>query len=265
MDYSKAVKCALLSQEVYKEFSDQLRFSEFPDITPDLVEQTDTDTQCAILSDTTGANIYIVFRGTEKRLDWKTNRDLKQIVFEFQQVLEFQQQVIQKQVVQKQEPIYPYTGESRSGAQMHQGFANAYTTSVRKKIHDYLRSHTAANVTVTGHSLGGALATLCAVDIQYNFSNQVKIELYTFGAPRVGNEGFRESFNRRVPNSYRFVHGMDIVPALPRSWQGYQHVDAEHRFGPRFSLNFFSQRIKDHQIAKYIAGLQELAAKSSSG
>jgi triacylglycerol lipase len=60
-------------------------------------------------------------------------------------------------------------------------------------------------------------------------------------------------------NSYRFVYGMDIVPALPRAWQGYRHVDAEHRLGSRFSLNFFSQRFKDHKIENYINALKEVA------
>lgn len=251
MDYSKAVKSALLSQEVYRDFS-QLQFSGFPHITPNLIDQASTDTQCAILSDATEACIHIVFRGSEKRMDWDTNFNFKQ------EVVEFQQEVIQSQIVQDREQIYPYAGESRSGAQMHRGFAAAYL-SVREQIHNYLKNHAAKSVMVTGHSLGGALATLCAVDVQYNFSNKFTINVYTFGAPRVGNDGFRESFNRRVPNSYRFIYGMDTVPALPRPWQGYRHVDAEYRLGPRFNLKFFSQRFEDHKIANYITALKELA------
>lgn len=256
MDYSKAVRCALLSQEIYQDFS-QLRFSEFSDITPDLIDQTSTDTQCAILLDITETTIYIVFRGSEKRLDWNTTLNFEQ------EVVEFQQEVIQEQIVQEREQIYPYEGESKSSAQMHRGFVAAYM-SVREKIHNYLRSHAVANVTVTGHSLGGALATLCAVDVQYNFANKGAINIYTFGAPRVGNDGFRDSFNRRVPASYRFVYGMDLVPALPRPWQGYSHVDKEYRFGPRFSFNFLSQRFEDHKISKYIAALKALAATQGS-
>lgn len=257
MDYSQAVKCALLSQEVYRDFS-QLQFSGFPGITPDFIDQTNTDTQCAILSDATGASVYVVFRGSEKRLDWDTNFDFQQ------EVVTFQQEVIQGQIVQEREQIYPYAGESQSGAQIHRGFSEAYM-SVRGQIHTYLGSRAVSTVTVTGHSLGGALATLCAVDIQYNFSNKITtIAAYTFGAPRVGNDGFRESFNRRVPNSYRFVYGMDVVSALPRPWQGYRHVDTEYRLGPRFSLNFLSQRFKDHEITKYIAALKELAANNTA-
>lgn len=251
MDYSKALKCVLLSQEVYKDFA-QLRFSGFPTITPNFIDQTDTDTQGALIADTGGSTTYIVFRGSEKQTDWDTNFDFEQ------EVVEFRQEVIQEQIVQEREQVYPYKGGSQSGAKMHRGFAEAYL-SVRPQIHNYLKSNPTQNVTVTGHSLGGALATLCAVDIQYNFAN-LAIEIYTFGAPRVGNDGFRESFNRRVPNSYRLIYGMDIVPALPRTWQGYRHVEKEYRLGQRFSLNFLSRRFKDHEITNYVAELKKLAA-----
>jgi triacylglycerol lipase len=251
MDYSKAVKCAILSQEVYGEFSG-LKFSGFPSITPEFIDLENTGTQCAIFSDAE-TSIYIVFRGSENRIDWDTNFNLEQ------EVVKFQKNVLQEKVVSDREQVYPYEEESSSGAKMHGGFASAYM-SVRERIHNYLKNHAATSLTVTGHSLGGALAILCAVDIQYNFSNQVNnIDIYTFGAPRVGNNGFRESFNRRVPNSYRFVYGMDIVPALPRPWQGYRHVDTEYRLGSRFNLNFFSQRFKDHKIENYINALKELA------
>ncbi|MBW4520452.1 MAG: lipase family protein [Scytolyngbya sp. HA4215-MV1] len=255
MDYAKALKCAQLSQEVYRDFSG-IQFSGFPNITPDCIDQSATDTQCAVLLDAPGANLYIVFRGSEKRADWNTNFDIQE------EVADFQEAVIQEQIVDNREPIYPYAGESKSGAKMHRGFVSAYM-SVREQIHTYLKNYTAATVIVTGHSLGGALATLAAVDVQYNFASKFKIEVYTFGAPRVGNGGFRDSFNRRVPDSYRFVYGMDIVPALPRPWQGYSHVDKEYRLGPRFSLNFLTRRFKDHQIQNYIDALKDLVVKQA--
>lgn len=250
MDNVKAIKCALLSQEIYKDF-EQLKFTDFPGITPGWINQATTDTQGAILIDAVGPSLYIVFRGSEQRLDWQTN-------FEFsQKEADFQQAVIEGQIVQDREQVYPYAAKSSSGAKMHRGFVDAYF-SVREQIHTYLREHPTTSVTVTGHSLGGALATLCAVDVQYNFPS-IAIELYTFGSPRVGNSGFAKSFNERVPKSYRFVYGMDIVPAIPRPWQGYSHVDAEYRLGPRFSLNFLTQRFKDHAISNYLDALKKQA------
>lgn len=141
---------------------------------------------------------------------------------------------------------------------MHTGFVTAYF-AVRDQIHHYIQNSAVSTVVATGHSLGGALATLCAVDIQYNFSDKVTIEAFTYGAPKVGNDGFRDSYNQRVPNSYRVVHGMDIVPELPRWWQGYRAVDKEFRIGQRFSINFITQRFKDHAIDRYIAVLRQLA------
>lgn len=233
MNSTLALTCAILSQEIYTSFSPELRFSDFPNLVPELLETTKTDTECAILTDFDTKTVYVIFRGSESNTDWITN-------FNF-----------------GQEKVYPYEGESSSGAEIHKGFAAAYF-SVRTEILRYFQRSSPQKVIVTGHSLGGALATLCAVDLQYNFTVQFAIALYTFGAPRVGNTGFRESFNRRVPDSSRYVHGMDIVAALPRPWQGYRHVDQEYRLGSRWSWNFLSQRFKDHEISSYIQALRAL-------
>jgi predicted lipase len=119
------------------------------------------------------------------------------------------------------------------------------------------------NVTVTGNILGGALRTLCVVYVQYNFVKKLtSIEAYTFGAPKVGSNGFCKRYNEQIPKSYRFVHGMDIVSALPRWWQGYSHVDKELKIGSRFRLNVISARFKDDGLNGYIRLLKELSIKN---
>lgn len=248
IDYSEALKYAIFCQKIYENFS-TVQFDGIS-VRPILISEPITDTQCAILTDK--ATAAIVFRGSESSEDWETD---------FNTTLEraqFQQKVVRELIVEPQEKTYPYSEASSSGALMHRGFVTAYF-AVREQIHDYMRNSAVTSVVATGHSLGGALATLCAVDIQYNFSEKVTIEAYTYGAPKVGNDGFRDSYNRRVPNSYRVVHGMDIVPELPRWWQGYRAVDQEFRIGQRFSLNFVSQRFKDHAIERYVAVLKQLA------
>jgi predicted lipase len=250
VDYSKAAKYAVYCQEVYQNFS-TVTFGGLVE-KPVLISQAKTDSNCAILPD--GSGIVIVFRGSESITNWETNLDTQE------EQKEFDQRVIRGVIVGQQEQVYPYAGESSSGALMHRGFTTAYF-SVRDQIHDYIKNHSVSSVIATGHSLGGALATLCAVDIQYNFSDKVTaLEAYTYGSPKVGNDGFRDSYNRRVPNTYRFVHGMDIVPELPRWWQGsYRHVEKEYRIGQRFSLNFLSARFKDHAIDRYINVLKGLS------
>ena len=62
----------------------------------------------------------------------------------------------------------------------------------------------------TGHSMGGALATLAA-----SRSTRPPSAVYTFGSPRVGNSDFVATL-RNIP-VYRVVNDRDIVPTVPPS------------------------------------------------
>ncbi len=261
LDYAQAVTCALLSRDIYEDFASP-RLNGFEKTHPYyLLDDPSTDTQGAVIVDSDAPTIHIVFRGSSHEKDWDINRSFSPTV------AEFKQEVIQGEIVEEQEKTYPYAEGSSSGAMMHSGFVKAYMAEkVRPAIHQYLNDHITAappRVIVTGHSLGGAIATLCAVDIQYNFESKISsIELYSFGAPRVGNRNFQDSFNRRVPQSYRFIYGMDMVPALPRPWQGYVHTDQEYRLGSRFGWQFLSRRFTDHKIDNYIEALRSKLSKS---
>jgi predicted lipase len=247
MDYARATLCARLCRDIYQDF-DAIQFPDLPLATPVLINQPGTDTQCAILQEQPGGLAYIVFRGSDKRADWEINFNFFQMQFEFNQA-------IGRAIASNREQVYPYSGKSSSGARMHQGFTRAYL-SVRSQIHDYFQSQSVNGVVVTGHSLGGALAKLCGVDVQYNFKDLVNtISVYTYGAPRVGNAGFRDSFNNRVPDSHRIVYGVDIVPNVPRFWQGYRHVSNEVHLGPSFRWDFLIRQFKDHDIVGYIKAL----------
>ena len=69
---------------------------------------------------------------------------------------------------------------------------------------------------VTGHSLGGALASLASAWLSYNsFAPRKNIILYTFGMPRVGNYKYALQHDKLVNNSWRVVNDNDIVPHFP--------------------------------------------------
>ncbi|CAN1227593.1 Phospholipase A1-Igamma1, chloroplastic [Linum grandiflorum] len=98
------------------------------------------------------------------------------------------------------------------------------------------------SITVTGHSLGGALALLTAYEAASLIPN-VFISVVSFGAPRVGNLAFREKLTKELGvKVLRVVVDQDIVPDLPglivnailkKLWLGkrinwiYRHVGKE--------------------------------------
>lgn len=67
---------------------------------------------------------------------------------------------------------------------------------------------------ITGHSLGGALATMAAASLHENGIDVAG--LYTFGQPRVGDLRFTRQLNRNLENKvFRFVNNNDVVPHIP--------------------------------------------------
>jgi len=235
LNYDVALLCARLSKEIYEGFN-EIVFDSIPGGEATLIESNDagqTDTQAAVLYLPSSQSIFLVFRGTEKSIDWINN-------FQFRQ------------------QIYPYGDESTTNVRFHRGFMAAYF-AVRDRLLEVVRAFPQAPLTVTGHSLGGAIATIAALDVQYNITQHTgqAIELYTYGAPRVGNAALVNSFRQRVPQSYRFVYGWDIVTRVPRVWQGYEHVPELQTLGNRWTWQVVSRRFTDHYIDNYIAALEE--------
>lgn len=73
------------------------------------------------------------------------------------------------------------------------------------------------SVTLCGHSLGGALATLMAVhSVDWLQSKGVtRLSLYTFGAPRVGDANFAAYADSRIANMFRIIGSADPIPRMP--------------------------------------------------
>lgn len=170
--------------------------------------------------------LWITFRGTDSPKDWKSD-------------LTFWKKKIP----------YDNTG---SNIRVHTGFINAYKTpGVRDKILEAV-TRDIHYIKISGHSMGAALAVLCAVDIEYNFQNR-DIEVVLFGCPRVGNKAFMLSYNKRVNKTVRVENSNDIVTKVPFAIMGYRHVGAKLHIGKlrlpwRFSAN-------DHYPHRYYSAL----------
>lgn len=107
----------------------------------------------------------------------------------------------------------PYRPVKNAGL-THKGFTDIYMSS-RNQIFDILKQLPPERpLYVTGHSLGGALSTLAALDLASNTDFTAPI-VYTFGAPRVGDPQFVRKYNATVATHWRFQNEFDIVPHLP--------------------------------------------------
>jgi triacylglycerol lipase len=105
----------------------------------------------------------------------------------------------------------------RTSGRAHAGFANAFA-EISDRFDAILQAHLPRQkLWLTGHSLGGGLATLAAAHVG---SDRVQ-GLYTYGAPRAGDTEFAASLP--CQSHFRFVHGGDWVPVVPTELIGYRH------------------------------------------
>jgi hypothetical protein len=131
---------------------------------------------------------------------------------------------------------------------------------------------------ITGHSLGGALATLAAVHISKHLELQGmknRIEaVYTYGQPAVGGRSFYNTYGELHDRTFRFVHGADIVPFTP-PFPPYRHVGDQYwlddggvHHGTSWRTRLFSNAIQcrlhlgvaHHLAARYQNAIEAIMA-----
>jgi hypothetical protein len=123
------------------------------------------------------------------------------------------------------------------------GFTDVYMSltvgsATGQRLVDQLRTLFASTppttLTITGHSLGAALATLLALDVveQNIFASPSVI---TFASPFVGDAQFARTYDTEVPNTWRITNLVDVVPKLPPPVWGFDHVNQ------LFSVNSFGK------------------------
>ena len=82
-----------------------------------------------------------------------------------------------------------WKSKSKVAGKVHDGFYDEIE-KIWDKIEEFANNNPNKQMTITGHSLGAAMATLCAARLQDKFED---LALYTYGSPRVGNKEFISS------------------------------------------------------------------------
>jgi len=83
---------------------------------------------------------------------------------------------------------------------------------VKAQVQFILSKYRTAAIYVTGHSVGGAIANLAALDIKSTFG---RVDLfYSYGEPRVGNQIFA-NYSQFQMLMYRVIHYADSVTHVP--------------------------------------------------
>lgn len=147
-------------------------------------------------------------------------------------------------------PLYKAPYDSDTDIRIHSGFLASYL-SLRDEVIGIVKStNRSVDYIFCGHSLGGALARLAAVDVQYNFGAHVTV--YTLGAPNVGNKAFEMSFEKRIDHSIYYVEDTDPVPIVPPQWLGYRRYTRT-----RLPKKYFWKFWLNHLPETYIQNLKE--------
>lgn len=148
---------------------------------------------------------YLIFRGTVGTFEWVVDCYYIQAPYSFAA------------------PQGSITAPPTNEAMVHDGFWTAYDTSLSKTIRSILSKSQITTLYIAGHSMGGALGILAASDLgglTTNGSALVSlINVWTFGAPRVGNAAFAAAFEALrqdvIPSVLQIRNEDDPVPETP--------------------------------------------------
>jgi len=164
--------------------------------------------------------------------------------------------------------------------EFHRGFWNSVEdiwNPIDTKVRD-LQQQRKRPIFLTGHSLGGAMATIAAA--RFIHEDKPFTNVYTFGQPRAMTRDTARIFNSECKSRfYRFHNNNDIVTRVPARLMGYSHVGSylyiseegniyrEPGYWFKFidyvdgALDALKERgidaVEDHDMGKYLKFIQE--------
>jgi hypothetical protein len=167
---------------------------------------------------------------------------------------------------------------------MHGGFRRGYDASMHEQVRKLLAKYQPTRVWITGHSLGGAMAVVCAHDLiedgEYDIAG-----VMTFGQPMVISEGLRKTLEPKLQGRYAFfVNDMDPVVKFVEPYVHFGHMvryrdgtiereDREVLFGatgdgagdlPKNELQIMDEAETAEELDELIESLQSQEATATS-
>jgi pimeloyl-ACP methyl ester carboxylesterase len=121
-----------------------------------------------------------------------------------------------------------------------------------KRLVDFLPTafpQPVTSLTICGHSLGGALATLLALDVAANTGLGSALTSSTYASPRTGDPSFADTYNQVVPNTVRIANRLDLVPKLPLP-PLYEHVAQVTDLNPMLKVKL--DLLCEHHLTTYL-------------
>ncbi|MGG6240097.1 lipase family protein [Nodosilinea sp. AN01ver1] len=223
-DPSMARKLAGLTQQAYDQFDLRIHPQTWR-----LEAPYQLDTEFAekdvpfgfVASEANSNNVYVIFRGTKRFVEWFKDANVQLVSYRSSRdkndkKVEIDDEIAEG-IVQKNQSSLIIPNISDDFGFVTAGFRGIYV-SLRKKLIDALQQKPQnSKIFVTGHSLGGALATLAIPDILKNthFTNPENIKLYTFASPRSGDRHFATNFQKLGVQHWRIANTEDFVTMLP--------------------------------------------------
>jgi len=139
---------------------------------------------------------------------------------------------------------------------VHEGFLQAlqpHLDHIVQEVTKQMKGH--SRLLITGHSLGGALANIFAVALKLA-APSIKLELITYGAPRVGDRTFQQRVQKSCDYILRVVNRDDEIPKTPTGlYAGFSSLGESDNDQKGWGHNLFKAfNMKGKKMVKTVKG-----------
>lgn len=185
------------------------------------VKYTHVENDASFAYERESETLYIFFEWSNGANDWRNNFDF---------------------------PAKPYR-DMKNKWFAHRGFLRVWKT-IESHLKEAVCDPSVKKIIIGGYSHGAAIALLCHEYCKFN-RNDILIEGYGFGCPRVVWGFLRKAVKERFEGFAVVRNGCDLITYVPPAWLGYRHAGAILKIG----RGKHYKPIEAHYADKYITEL----------